>query len=134
MTEPIDNKAMRERAKQIAETRRAERRARKRKCVLCGIEESDKSPLGPHPDGIGSRSHHDGSLPVVGRRVLGLDDVGDEHGHVVGSSRPQREVDQLLGSFLRAAVPEHLSHRRLGDDTGEPVAAEQVPITGFRPA
>ena len=53
MTEPIDNKAMREKAKQIAEARRAERRARKRKCVLCGVEESDKSPLGAHPDGIG---------------------------------------------------------------------------------
>jgi hypothetical protein len=53
MTDSIDNKAMRERAKQIAEQRRAERKTRKRKCVLCGVEESDKSPLGPHPDGIG---------------------------------------------------------------------------------
>ena len=53
MAETVDNKALRERAKQIAEQRRAERRNRKRKCVLCGVEESDKSPLGPHPDGIG---------------------------------------------------------------------------------
>ena len=53
MTDSIDNKAMRERAKQIAEQRRAERKTRKRKCVLCGVEESDKTPLGAHPDGIG---------------------------------------------------------------------------------
>src|SRR6478672_4034613 len=46
-------KAARERAKAIAEQRRAERKNRKRKCVLCGVEESDKTPLGPHPDGIG---------------------------------------------------------------------------------
>ena len=53
MTNEAEGKSARERAKAIAEQRRAERRARKRKCVLCGIEESDKSPLGPHPDGIG---------------------------------------------------------------------------------
>jgi len=46
-------KTARERAKEIAEQRRAERRQRKRRCVLCGIEESDRAPLGPHPDGIG---------------------------------------------------------------------------------
>jgi hypothetical protein len=48
-----DAKAARERAKAIAEARRAERRNRKRKCVLCGAEESEKVPLGAHPDGIG---------------------------------------------------------------------------------
>lgn len=53
MTDPIDSKTAREKAKQIAEQRRAERRQRKRKCVLCSIEESDKAPLGPHPDGLG---------------------------------------------------------------------------------
>jgi hypothetical protein len=46
-------KVAREKAKLIAEQRRAERRNRKRKCVLCGMEESDKNPLGAHPDGIG---------------------------------------------------------------------------------
>ena len=46
-------KSTRERAKEIAEQRRAERRQRKRHCVLCGVEESDRTPLGPHPDGIG---------------------------------------------------------------------------------
>ena len=53
MTDATDSKAAREKAKQIAEQRRAERRQRKRKCVLCAIEESDKAPLGPHPDGLG---------------------------------------------------------------------------------
>jgi hypothetical protein len=53
MTDQLDTKTARERAKQIAEQRRAERRLRKRKCVLCQVEESDKTPLGAHPDGIG---------------------------------------------------------------------------------
>jgi hypothetical protein len=53
MTNEADGKTAREKAKAIAEQRRAERRSRKRKCVLCGVEESDKTPLGAHPDGIG---------------------------------------------------------------------------------
>jgi hypothetical protein len=53
MTDEAAGKAGRERAKELAEQRRAERRLRKRHCVLCGVEESDKTPLGPHPDGIG---------------------------------------------------------------------------------
>jgi hypothetical protein len=53
MTNDADGKSAREKAKAIAEQQRAERRQRKRKCVLCGAEESDKNPLGPHPDGIG---------------------------------------------------------------------------------
>ncbi len=53
MTNESDGKSARERAKEIAEAWRAERRSRKRKCVLCGVEESDKTPLGAHPDGIG---------------------------------------------------------------------------------
>ncbi len=53
MTSQADSKIAREKAKQIAEQRRAERRLRKRKCILCGVEESDKAPLGAHPDGLG---------------------------------------------------------------------------------
>ncbi len=53
MTNEADGKSAREKVKAIAEQRRAERRQRKRKCVLCGMEESDKNPLGAHPDGIG---------------------------------------------------------------------------------
>lgn len=53
MNEPMDPKIARERAKQIAEQRRAERRSRKRKCALCGVEESEKTPFVAHPDGIG---------------------------------------------------------------------------------
>jgi hypothetical protein len=48
-----DSKVARERAKALAEQRRLERRQRKRKCILCGIEESERNPLGAHPDGIG---------------------------------------------------------------------------------
>jgi len=53
MTNEVNAKTARERAKEIAEQRRAERRNRKRKCVVCGIEESEKAPLGAHPEGIG---------------------------------------------------------------------------------
>src|SRR3974377_2120497 len=52
MVDVLSKKA-RERAKELAEQRRAERRLRKRKCVLCGVEESDKTPFVAHPDGIG---------------------------------------------------------------------------------
>ncbi|MBX7098051.1 MAG: hypothetical protein K1X89_10085 [Myxococcaceae bacterium] len=48
-----DPKEAREKAKQIAEARRAELRNKKRKCALCGLEESDKTPFFAHPDGIG---------------------------------------------------------------------------------
>ena len=53
MSNELDAKTARERAKEIAEQRRAERRNRKRKCVVCGVEESDKTPLGAHPEGLG---------------------------------------------------------------------------------
>ena len=53
MSNEMDSKTAREKAKAIAEQRRAERKLRKRKCVLCSVEESDKTPLGPHPDGLG---------------------------------------------------------------------------------
>ena len=48
-----DAKAIRDRAKLLAEERRAERKNRKRKCTLCGVEENDKVPFVAHPDGIG---------------------------------------------------------------------------------
>lgn len=48
-----ESRAARERAKAIAEQHRAERRKRKRRCVVCGVEESERTPLGAHPDGIG---------------------------------------------------------------------------------
>ena len=60
-------KVARERAKAIAEQRRAERRLRKRKCVLCAAEESDKNPLGAHPDGIGPSCKDE--LACQGRRA-----------------------------------------------------------------
>jgi hypothetical protein len=53
MDQPVDNKAIRERAKLLAEARRNERKNRKRKCALCGTEESEKTPFFAHPDGIG---------------------------------------------------------------------------------
>lgn len=48
-----DSKVLREKAKQLAEQRRIERKSRKRKCALCGSEENDKAPFVAHPDGIG---------------------------------------------------------------------------------
>lgn len=62
-----DAKAARERAKAIAEQRRQERRNRKRRCVLCQAEESDKVPLGAHPDGIGPSCKDE--VTCAGRRA-----------------------------------------------------------------
>ncbi len=53
MSAAAEAKALREKAKQIAEQRRAERKNRKRKCALCGTEENEKVPFVAHPDGIG---------------------------------------------------------------------------------
>lgn len=53
MSEIPDAKTLRERAKQIAESRRQDKKNKKRKCSLCGTEESDKTPFFAHPDGIG---------------------------------------------------------------------------------
>ncbi len=53
MSDVPDAKALREKAKAIAEQQRAERRNRKRHCVMCRAEESEKTPLVAHPDGIG---------------------------------------------------------------------------------
>jgi hypothetical protein len=53
VTNVPDAKARRELAKKMAEDRRSERKNRKRKCALCGIEESEKTPFVPHPDGLG---------------------------------------------------------------------------------
>ena len=49
----LDAKALSERAKQLAEERRARHKNHKRKCAMCGVEESDKTPFVAHPDGIG---------------------------------------------------------------------------------
>ncbi len=48
-----DAKTLRDRARQLADERRAERKNRKRRCTLCATEESDKAPFVPHLDGIG---------------------------------------------------------------------------------
>ena len=61
------NKSARERAKELAEQRRAERRLRKRTCVLCGVEESDKTPFMAHPDGIGPACRDEAAC--LGRRA-----------------------------------------------------------------
>jgi hypothetical protein len=64
------DKSARERAKEIAEQRRAERRQRKRRCVLCAVEESDRTPLGPHPEGIGPACREESAC--LGRRARPL--------------------------------------------------------------
>lgn len=45
--------AQREQARLMAAARRLETKHRKRVCVACGVEEDDKKPFVPHPDGIG---------------------------------------------------------------------------------
>lgn len=65
-----DAKAARERAKAIAEQRRLDRKNRKRKCVVCAAEESDKVPLGAHPDGIGPSCKDEGGC-ILRRATAG---------------------------------------------------------------
>ncbi len=48
-----DAKTLREQAKKIAEQRRLDAKNRKRKCALCGTDESERTPFVAHPDGIG---------------------------------------------------------------------------------
>ena len=69
MSNELDAKAARERAKAIAEQRRAERRNRKRKCVVCGVEESDKTPFHAHPEGIGPACKEEGAC--LSRKAAG---------------------------------------------------------------
>ncbi len=40
-------------AKRQAEIRRSDKKSAKRKCVMCGTEESERTPFFAHPDGIG---------------------------------------------------------------------------------
>ena len=61
------SRSARERAKELAEQRRAERRLRKRKCVLCGVDESDKTPFMAHPEGIGPACRDEAAC--LGRRT-----------------------------------------------------------------
>ncbi len=40
-------------AKRLAEARRQEKKSVKRKCTLCGTEESERIPFFAHPEGLG---------------------------------------------------------------------------------
>jgi hypothetical protein len=66
-----DAKALRERAKQLAEERRSERKNRKRKCTICGTEETDKAPFVAHPDGIGPACKDPASCEANRLRAMG---------------------------------------------------------------
>jgi hypothetical protein len=47
------DRALRERGKELARERRERRKYAKRKCILCGATEDEKSPFVPHDDGTG---------------------------------------------------------------------------------
>ena len=59
-----------------------------------------------------------------------LDDVGDDHGDVVGAAAAQRQLDQPVGGGLRVGVLQRLGEGLLADDAGQPVGAEQVAVAG----
>jgi hypothetical protein len=40
-------------AKRASELRRQEKKSVKRKCALCGIDESERTPFFAHPEGLG---------------------------------------------------------------------------------
>ena len=59
-----------------------------------------------------------------------LDDVGDDHGDVVGAAAAQRQLDEPVGGGLRVGVLERLGEGLLADDAGQAVGAEQVAVAG----
>ena len=70
-------------------------------------------------------------LPGQGVVAVGVEDVGDDAGDVVGAAAAQRELDQLLHGLLRALVAgEGLLQRLVGDHAGQSVGADQVAVAG----
>jgi hypothetical protein len=59
-----------------------------------------------------------------------VDDVGHDHGDVVGAAAAQRELDEPVGGGLGVGVLQRLGERLLADDAGQAVGAEQVPVAG----
>ena len=61
--------------------------------------------------------------------VLGVDDVTDDDGDVVGAAAAQSEFDEAVGAFARVGEgAERLGEGLLGDDVGQAVAAQQVAV------
>jgi hypothetical protein len=57
------------------------------------------------------------------------DDVGHHAGDVVGASRPQGELNQLVGGGARVGHPgESLGQRLAADEAGQSVRAEHPPV------
>lgn len=83
---------------------------------------------------LGDRAHDDGGvgeLPREGVSAVDVEDVGHDDRDVVGAAAAQRQLDQLLHGLLRALVAgEGVLHRLMGDDPGQPVGADQVPVAG----
>ncbi|MDQ0812331.1 hypothetical protein QFZ63_004045 [Streptomyces sp. B3I7] len=83
---------------------------------------------------LGDGADHDRrvrELPGEGVARVQVEDVGDDHGDVVGAAAAQRELDQLLHGLLGALVAgEGVLHRLVRDDTGQPVGADQIAVAG----
>lgn len=83
---------------------------------------------------LGDRADdHRGVADLGGEGVaaVGVEDVGDDAGDVVGSAAAQGELDQRLhGLAGTVVVGEGLFQGLVGDDAGQPVGADQVAVTG----
>jgi hypothetical protein len=69
----------------------------------------------------------------VGRRCArGLDDVGDDAGHVIGGAGPQRELDELIGARARVrGSGQRVAERVDAHHARQPVGAEQPPVANL---
>jgi hypothetical protein len=67
---------------------------------------------------------------VDGVADLRVDDVGDDHCHVVRPATAQGELDQPVGGLLRVVDLHRLGNGLGRDDVGQAVRAEQVAVAG----
>ncbi len=67
----------------------------------------------------------------VGVAAVGVQDVRDDAGDVVGAAAAQRELDQLLHGLVGALVAgEGLFERLVADHPGQAVGADQIAVAG----
>src|SRR5690606_20829326 len=83
---------------------------------------------------LGDGTDHDGGvgeLPREGVTGVQVQDVGDDHGDVVGAAAAQCQFDQVLDGLLGPlVVRQGVLEGLVGDHAGQPVGTDQIPVTG----
>ena len=60
--------------------------------------------------------------------VIDVDDIGDDHGHVVRAAALERQLDHPVRALLRVRDAQRLRDRLHADRTGQAVGAQQVAV------